>query len=79
MEDECFACNRSGAYAAETGRFPESLDQIQVVPVPKNPITTHPYLYRLEGKMAILELPFSDGMPGVASRYEIQLAEPSTK
>ncbi|NOY29688.1 MAG: hypothetical protein GXP28_05795 [Planctomycetes bacterium] len=63
-------------HAAETGRLPESLDEIQIVPVPENPITTHPYQYHLDGQTAVLELPFSDGMPGVASRYEITLADP---
>ncbi len=63
-------------HAAETGKFPKSLDEIEVVPVPLNPITTKPYLYHLDGQTAVLELPFSDGMPGVAYRYEITLAEP---
>ena len=61
-------------HAAETGGFPASLDEVRVVPVPKNPITEQPYIYRLEGEMAVLELPFSDGMPGVAWRFEMQLA-----
>jgi hypothetical protein len=62
-------------HAAETGSFPASLDEVTVVPVPKNPITEQPYVYRLEGKKAVLELPFSDGMPGVAWRFEIRLAD----
>ena len=62
-------------HAAEAGRLPASLDDIVIVPVPVNPITTLPYLYRLDGKMAVLDLPFSDGMPGVAWRFEIQLEE----
>ena len=61
-------------HAAETGKFPASLDDVQVVPVPKNPITEQPYIYRLDGETAVLELPFSDGMPGVAWRFEIRLA-----
>ncbi len=62
-------------HAAETGRLPATLDEIEIVPVPLNPITTKPYLYRLDGKTAVLDLPFSDGMPGVAWRFEIRLAE----
>jgi hypothetical protein len=62
-------------HAAETGSFPKALYQIQVVPVPLNPITNEPYEYRLEGQTAVLELPFSDGMPGQAKRYEMTLAE----
>ena len=61
-------------HAAETGSFPHSLDRIQLVPVPQNPVTDQPYLYRLiRGQTAVLELPFSDGMPGVAYRYELKL------
>lgn len=61
-------------HAAVTGEFPASLDEIDVVPVPKNPITQESFAYRLDGKTAVLELPFSDGMPGAAWRFEMQLA-----
>lgn len=61
-------------HAAETGRLPETLDQITAVPVPLNPMTDRPFDYRLEGKMAVLELPFSDGAVNNAWRFEIQLA-----
>jgi hypothetical protein len=62
-------------HAAIAGKLPASLDEITVVPVPDNPITRQSFVYRFEGQTAILELPFSDGMPGVAWRFEIQLAE----
>jgi hypothetical protein len=62
-------------HAAANGSFPESLDDIRVVPVPENPITHKPYVYRLEDGMAVLELPLSDGMPGIAWRFEMKLAE----
>ena len=62
-------------HAAVNGAFPESLDDIRVVPVPENPITRKPYVYRLEDGMAVLELPFSDGMPASAWRFEMKLAE----
>ncbi len=62
-------------HAAVAGKFPETLDEITVVPVPDNPITEEPYVYRLDGEMAVLELPFSDGMPGVSWRFEMKLAE----
>ena len=61
-------------HAAVTGEFPASLEEVRVVPVPKNPITEQPYIYRLDGETAVLELPFGDGMPGVAWRFEMQLA-----
>ena len=64
-------------HAAETGELPRRLDQIQVVPVPINPITRNEFVYRTQngGKTGVLELPFSDGMPGRAHRFEITLAE----
>jgi hypothetical protein len=61
-------------HAAATGRFPESLDEIDVVPVPENPVTRQPYVYHLKDGMAVLELPASDGIPGIAWRFEIKLA-----
>lgn len=62
-------------HAAVAGEFPSTLDEIKVVPVPPNPITQGDFVYRLDGDTAMLELPFSDGMPGVAWRFEIQLAK----
>lgn len=62
-------------HAAVEGAFPKSLDDIRVVPVPENPLTGEPYIYRLEDGMAVLELPFSDGMPGMAWRFEMKLVE----
>ncbi len=63
-------------YAADhDGRLPESLDAIDKVPVPDNPVTGQPFVYRLEGQTAILELPPSDRIPGYNRRFEIQIAE----
>ena len=62
-------------HAAETGELPKKLSQIQVVPVPLNPVTKNPYQYSLNGKTAILELPHTDGIRSVAYRYEITLEE----
>lgn len=62
-------------HAAGTGSLPESLDEVKVVPVPVNPATDKPFVYRLNGDTATLELPFEDGLGTSASRYEIQLAK----
>ena len=62
-------------HAAETGALPQSLGEITVVPPPLNPVTLEPYQYRLDGQTAVLDLPFSDGMSGIAWRFEITLAE----
>jgi hypothetical protein len=62
-------------HAAETGRLPAKLDEIDVVPVPINRATGQSYQYKLDGETAVLDLPFSDGYPSVAWRFEIQLAD----
>ncbi len=62
-------------HAAETGKLPASLGDIEVVPVPVNPVTGNDYQYRLDGDTGVLELPFSDGFSGVAWRFEIKLAK----
>jgi len=49
-------------HAAETGKFPKSLDEVTVVSVPGNPATGKPFEYRLDGETAIIELPPSDGI-----------------
>ena len=61
-------------HLAETGDLPATLQEIKVVPVPLNPVTIQPFLYRREGQIAILELPHSDGFAGFAQRFEIQVA-----
>lgn len=43
--------------AANGNRFPSSLDEVKLVPIPSDPITGKPILYRLEGKTAVLEFP----------------------
>lgn len=49
-------------HAAGTGKLPNSLDAIKVVPVPENPMSGEPFDYRLEGEKGVLELPKSDGV-----------------
>ena len=62
-------------YAAEhAGGLPAKLDEIHEVPVPLNPATGKPFVYHLDGAVAVLELPLSDGIPGVNRRYEIKIA-----
>lgn len=60
--------------AAHDGKLPEKLDDIDRVPVPHNPATGNPFVYRLDGATAILELPSSDRIPGYNRRFEIQVA-----
>ena len=60
-------------HAAATGKLPESLEEITIVPLPRNPITDEPYKYKLEGNTATLDLPFEDGFPSTAWRFELTL------
>ncbi|HMO86140.1 MAG TPA: hypothetical protein PKC18_14590, partial [Lacipirellulaceae bacterium] len=62
-------------HAAATGSLPAKLDEIEVVPVPINPATGAHYAYTLTDGVGVVELPFSDGFPSVARRYEITLAQ----
>jgi hypothetical protein len=39
------------------GALPESLDKIDAVPIPADPMTGRPFEYRLEGETAVLETP----------------------
>jgi hypothetical protein len=62
-------------HAAEhEGQLPKTLDEITAVPVPLNPATGKPFVYRLDGKTAVLELPAGDRIPASYRRYEIQIA-----
>jgi hypothetical protein len=58
--------------ASNNGNLPRALEEIKQVPVPLNPATGKPFVYRLEGTTAILELPPSDGIPNYSRRFEIQ-------
>jgi hypothetical protein len=60
--------------AAHDGKFPDLLEDINEVPVPNNPATGKPFMYRLDGATAIVELPNSDRLKGGNCRYEIQIA-----
>lgn len=62
-------------HAAENdGELPKKLSEVTCVPVPVNPVTDQPFVYYRVGKMAVLELPKSDGMH-YAVRYEITIAQ----
>jgi hypothetical protein len=62
-------------HAAEhDGSLPETLNDITSVPVPLNPATSKPFVYKLNGSTAILDLPTSDGIQSGNRRYEIQIA-----
>jgi hypothetical protein len=49
--------------AAHDGQLPGSLADIDEVPVPNNPMTGEPFVYRLDGGSAILEASSPKGLP----------------
>jgi hypothetical protein len=63
--------------AAHNGQLPGSLDDITIVPIPRNPATGKPFEYALNGATAVLTLPLSDGLASGNRRYEIQVATQS--
>lgn len=60
--------------ASHDSQLPKQLADIEEVPVPINPATGKPFVYRLDGAKAILELPPSDQLAVGNCRYEIQVA-----
>jgi hypothetical protein len=59
--------------AGHDGKLPERLDAITEVPIPLNPATGQPFVYRLDGDKGILELPASDGVRSETGRCELSI------
>ncbi len=67
-------------HAAQTGKLPQSLDQVKVVPVPANPVTGKPFGYSLVGNHAMLESePIHDSDAKELRRWRLELATPEPK
>ena len=67
-------------HAAQTGRWPEKLDDIKIVPVPLDPWNHKPFEYSVKNGVATLQpldQPPMPGGPGVNSRYELTLRSPA--
>ncbi len=66
-------------HAAEHHQWPETLDDISLVPVPINPATGRSFEYRREGNKAVLEVPpMMDEPPRTSGRrYIMELKLPS--
>ena len=62
--------------ARHEGQLPNRLDQINAVPVPKDPVTFEDFTYERMGKQAVLEIPASGGRR-MAGRWRatIQIGE----
>ena len=67
-------------HAAQTGKLPQKLEEIKVVPVPLNPVTGKPFTYTGEGNHALLESePINEGDAKELRRWRIELARPEPK
>jgi tetratricopeptide (TPR) repeat protein len=61
--------------AAHNGKFPNELSDITQVPVPNNPATQKPLIYKRTGAKAFLEAPDTKEQDKHATRYELSLKE----
>ena len=55
------------------GKLPSSLDQITIVPVPNDPSTNRPFLYRIADGNAELLVPPADGNAASGRRFSLQV------
>jgi hypothetical protein len=63
-------------YAARRRAWPEALADIEDVPVPDDPVTRQPFIYRLRGNTATLTMPNHDLHPDLDHVYELTLRQP---
>ncbi|MBN1806445.1 MAG: hypothetical protein JW837_14445 [Sedimentisphaerales bacterium] len=62
--------------AVHNSRFPDELSDITQVPVPENPVTQKPLIYKCTGSKAFLEAPPKEGQKDKYEiRYELSLKE----
>jgi hypothetical protein len=69
-------------YAADHGRWPETLDEIKQVPVPLDPWTQKPFDYSVKDGVAVLEAPRTPKAPwpiDADERYELTLRPAAAK
>ena len=62
-------------HAAATGALPASLDEINVVPVPDDPLTGEPFSYRVDGKTAVLDVAIDPRFSQINWRFELMMAD----
>ena len=49
--------------AAHGGQGPKQLQEVSEAPVPNDPLSGKPFIYRVEGDKAVLDAPLLPGMP----------------
>jgi hypothetical protein len=64
-------------YAAEHGRFPDKLEDVTAVPIPRDPYTNKPFEYSGGGGVAVLSTPHDETwtVKAGAARYELELRQ----
>lgn len=66
--------------ASHEGKFPKQLSDITRIPVPGDPVTGKPFIYRRTGAKAILEIPATgEETDRDTMRYELNLKEQNVK
>jgi hypothetical protein len=60
-------------HAAATGKLPETLDEVSVVPVPLDPATGGPFAYTLDGETATLDVTAPAGMQRETLRMPVRI------
>jgi hypothetical protein len=60
-------------HAAAEGRFPQSLIDVNVVPVPVDPATGKPFAYQLDGDVAVLDVAEPAGMTRESLRLPVRI------
>lgn len=60
--------------AAHRGQLPAKLSDVTAVPIPIDPVTGQPFIYKLEGDKAVLEAATPEGMPPAnGRRFQIRM------
>ncbi len=66
--------------AANDGELPASLGDVQVVPIPEDPVTGQPFSYELTEEGAVLSAPpVRESRPDTAMRYELTIQPEETR
>jgi hypothetical protein len=60
-------------HAAATGKLPEKLDEVSVVPVPRDPATGGPFAYTLDDETATLDVTAPAGMQRETLRMPVRI------
>ena len=66
--------------ASHEGQLPEKLSDIAEVPIPLDPLTGQPFVYKRSGESAVLDASTDKNIPSIYGvRYEIRFASKGTK